>query len=270
MSRLFPEELQIGLAPDAVCGIRRKRGRIVGKHLNECADRSSRSWEPALAVLPPLMRELAAGPCRATVVLSDCFVRYVLVPWNAQLATRAEDLAYARHCFETVHGEIAADWEIRLSPGRRDEPRIASAVDRQLIAELRTIFKNERSRLVSVQPLLMAAFNRALPQLDAAPGMVLAVSSGHYAYVSYAADRVLAVRSGGFGSTAEELAAIAERESIWSGIPQRPSVTVYAADGGLTGEVPDERLTVRSLSVQVPAQWNQADVLSYSLALSAP
>ena len=89
-----------------------------------------------------------------TVVASNRLVRYVVVPRTAGVSGDAEELALARHHFTRVHGERAREWDVRYSP----ETGLASAIDRGLLDELRETLKPHR--LVSLQPYLMAAFNR--------------------------------------------------------------------------------------------------------------
>ena len=46
----------------------------------------------------------ADGKTVATVILSNHFMRYTLVPWRDELSDAEEELAYARHCFTKVYG----------------------------------------------------------------------------------------------------------------------------------------------------------------------
>ncbi|MBU1395303.1 MAG: hypothetical protein KKE84_04070, partial [Gammaproteobacteria bacterium] len=63
------------------------------------------------------------------------------------------------HFFERVHGEAAAQWALRVSPGRNGEPMLASAVDARLLDALRATFAAAGVRLDSIQPSLMAVCN---------------------------------------------------------------------------------------------------------------
>jgi hypothetical protein len=94
------------------------------------------------------------------VVLADQFVRYVLLPWNAALKSAEQWLGLARHRLGAVHGAAAADWNVRLTETAPSGPRLACALDRELLAELAARLLAANVRLVSVQPFLVAAFNR--------------------------------------------------------------------------------------------------------------
>ena len=89
-----------------------------------------------------------------TVVLSNHFVRYAIVP-RQDTATRDEELALARFHFAKIHGERAKAWEVRLSGN------LACAIDTALLSDLKQCFAGTKARLVSVQPYLMWAYNQA-------------------------------------------------------------------------------------------------------------
>ena len=121
--------------------------------------------KPLTVTLAPsaTVEDLAAKDLRGrvTVVLSNHFVRYALVPWSAELAGEAEEEAYVRHHFVRVYGDRAKAWSFRASPAPAGAARLCSAIDANLLAALRSAFAKTRAKLVSVQPSLMAVFNRA-------------------------------------------------------------------------------------------------------------
>lgn len=151
MSRLFPDRLRIGLAPSEVSLVR-ERGFLRKARLEQTVacdpDFGTHPWDGALAALQGCDRTL-----RATVVLSNHFVRYAIVPWSDALADEAEEEAYVRHHFAKVHGERARSWALRWSDN--GDSRLASAIDKALLEALRQALP----RLRSVQPYLMAAVN---------------------------------------------------------------------------------------------------------------
>ena len=120
--------------------------------------------EPAwAAAAQALGRFLATPEVRAGnlgIVLSNHFVRYLLVPWNAGVANVAEFRNYAAAAFEEVYGEAAAAWDVCISPEGSGLPRLAAAVDRALLESVRAAAGRSHLRLRSVQPYLMAAYNQ--------------------------------------------------------------------------------------------------------------
>jgi hypothetical protein len=121
--------------------------------------------EPHVVTLGPGQRveslkamDLPKG--KVSVIVSNHFVRYALVPWSGALSGVAEETAYVRHHFLRVYGERAKAWSFRASPASRGAPRLCSAIDTGFLQEIKNLFAKGKSKLVSVQPELMAIFNR--------------------------------------------------------------------------------------------------------------
>lgn len=138
MSLSWRERILIALEPQAVHALRLKNG-----------EKRSGAWPQGLT------QALAGWPsAQVSVVASNRLVRYVVVPRTAGVSGEAEELALARHHFIRVHGERSRDWDVRYSR----ETGLASAVDTGLVQALTDRLKPHR--LVSLQPYLMAAFNK--------------------------------------------------------------------------------------------------------------
>ena len=115
-------------------------------------------WRNALDALPEVLKSHRNS--QASVVLADQFVRYALLPWSASVKTSQQWLALARHRFSALHGAIAAEWEVKVTETAPHGARLACATDRALIERLASAFVAAGVNLVSVQPFLVAAFNR--------------------------------------------------------------------------------------------------------------
>ncbi|MDA8109283.1 MAG: hypothetical protein M0015_11710 [Betaproteobacteria bacterium] len=165
MLRLWRDRVLIALAPDSIAVARFARWprpRVVTALARDCDPRAgAEPWRGAAAALAEVVAGLKGSAAEASVVLSNHFVRYALVPDDANLSGGEEELAFARFCFAKIHGERSKSWEVRLAVAAPGSPRIASAVDAELIEAIRACFPaNGTPRLASVQPYLMAAFNR--------------------------------------------------------------------------------------------------------------
>ena len=149
MSRLFPDRVSITISPGEVV--------LGGKTIPCDPAYGAEPWQGAVAALAAHAFD---APSRVTVVLANPFVRYAVVPWSEGLDTPEEEDAYVRHHFAKVYGERARDWALRASEAPPGAPRLASAVDRRLIDDLKALFPaGGKARLVSVQPQLMSRFN---------------------------------------------------------------------------------------------------------------
>jgi len=142
------KKLRIGIAPDRI--------HLTGAKSVELAANDGSWTEPVAA----LGAALAGRKGEAAVVLADQFVRYALLPHNEALKTPEQWQALATHRFSALHGPRAAEWQVTVTETSPLGPRIACAVDRALITRLAEVLTAAGLHLASVQPFLVAAFNR--------------------------------------------------------------------------------------------------------------
>lgn len=169
MSLSLREELRVVLYPQQVLLLRiarefTRRGlsrRVLEQRAVTCADAAVGDfpWSAALATLRTELSGLAHSTAFATVILSDHFMRYALVPWSGELRDAEEEAALARYHFRRAYGAAAESWELRLSPDRPGSAQLASAADGTLTDAVRTSFAGAGIKLRSIQPSLMAAYN---------------------------------------------------------------------------------------------------------------
>lgn len=183
MSPLFPERRAIGLAPGEVS--------LEGEAHPCDPAAGAGSWQGALAALRSLP---LPGRCALTLVLSNHFARYALVPWSSALSSPEEEDAYVRHHFARIHGERAKAWALRWEAA--GSLRLASAIDNELLKSITSCFpRGGKARLACVQPHLVAAYNRCRSAIPAS-GAWLAVTERDRACVAlHARGRFCAVEN---------------------------------------------------------------------------
>lgn len=164
MSLLLRDRYCAVLRPDRVDLVRRLRGYKSPIDLKqsvpvEPAAAEDAPWLAPVSTLQGVIAGTAVASGDLTVVLSNHFVRYVIVPWDDKVGSTEEYQRYARIAFENVFGEAARSWMIRVSAERMGAPRLASAIDAELDTALQQV-GGSKLKLVSIQPYLMAAFNR--------------------------------------------------------------------------------------------------------------
>ena len=123
------------------------------------------AWEAAVEALAALLAEHTVRGAQLRVLLSARYSRFCLVPWSDAIGHPRELDAYARACFENLYGQSLGDWRIVLSPEPAGAARIATALPEALLQRLQALGRESRLQLRSVQPYLMAAYNRCSAQL---------------------------------------------------------------------------------------------------------
>lgn len=169
MSLLWRDQVRIGLGPDRLIFAGYRRGvhpRLVRRDIIEVPPDDASPWQAALDALPAALAAPGRGKPEVTVVLSNCFVRYVLLARNSALRTEAEWLALARHRLTSAHGQVTDGWELRITDTVRNGPLIACAVDSALLDALEAKVAEAGATLSSVQPYLVAVFNRIRPKIS--------------------------------------------------------------------------------------------------------
>jgi hypothetical protein len=228
---LSTAQVNISLSPEEITLVRVSTGR----RARELARRRLQGpgggdWRPLVAALAEALREPAWHEGRASVVLSNHFVRYVCVPWVEDLGGEAERLAYARHCFVQLYGEPVGRWAVRLSDDRYGAAQLASAIDPELLDALTIAVSGASLRLTSLQPGFMAAFNHCRDALTADPFWFVHIEPGRACLAHVVGGAWVTIRSARLGSDwATDLGVILSREQLIQDAPATDSrIYVYA------------------------------------------
>lgn len=163
MLPLWRDQLRIGIAPDRLILVRIGKGlrpKITEKQVVKCAPQSDRHWESPLDLLAKCLTEPKWQNATASVIVSNHFVRYQIVPWSPDITGELEQTAFVKHCFTKVYGETTNNWALSYCESPAGSPGIASAIDQSLLDGLKKSALQGKLRLHSVQPFLMPAFNQ--------------------------------------------------------------------------------------------------------------
>ncbi len=273
MLPLWRDRVCFALTPDALNWVRVARGvrpAVVAKNSGSCAAGANGApWQGALQLLQGVLATQAAAD--ATVILSNHFVRYALVPWSDALNGADEELAFARHCFARVYGDAAADWEVRLSDGKPGATRVASAVDRQLVEALRSAFERSGVVLRSVQPFLMNSFNRWRGEFRRRDGWFIIAERGRYCCAAIEKQQWRTVRSGKLGDGfLQELPQLFQRElSLAGGGESIREVMLHVPEEPRFASVPGSGWQVMPLVLPPCAGFSPFSDPQYAMAMSA-
>jgi len=236
LSWLKRKHLRIGLGPQRVM--------VSGGKAVELAQ--SDDWRAGIAALPDILKHHKAR--EASVVLADQFVRYALLPWSESVKTREQWLAIAKHRFSALHGAIAAHWDVKVTETSPMGPRLACAVDRELIAEIAVKFVGAGVDLVSVQPFLVAAFNRIRKTVGNGSCWIVVEEPGRLTLALIQRGAWVAIRS----RRADErwrivLPEILDRESAFLGLSEPCTRVIVCAQNGFDTQM-HERWRAHALS----------------------
>jgi len=193
-------------------------------------------WRPAVDALPEILK--AHKSREASVVLADQFVRYALLPWSDAVKSHEQWQALARHRFSALHGAAAAAWDVKVTETAPLGARLACAVDRELIEHLAGIFVSSGVHLVSVQPFLVAAFNRIRQTVGNGSCWIVVEEPGRLTLALIQRGAWLAIRSRRSDDRWRVvLPEILERESAFLGLDQACTRVIVCAQGEFDTEM---------------------------------
>ncbi|HSG30062.1 MAG TPA: hypothetical protein VLB82_00790, partial [Thermodesulfobacteriota bacterium] len=111
-----------------------------------------------------LMKE--ATDTEVTITLSNHFVRYVILPPQAEITKPVEVDAYAIFRLKEIYGERADTWRRSVSTWDPLEGAICAAIDTNLFNRLEEITRRYRIKLKSIEPYLALVFDSCKQQLN--------------------------------------------------------------------------------------------------------
>ncbi len=276
MLRLSSDRILIALAPDSLALLRASGGvrpRVSEKRTIACdPGLGAPPWQGAVATLQKLAEETRDANAQVTVVLSNHFARFILVPWSEGLGNAEEQTAFVRYCFAKVHGERSKDWDLRLSPTPTGSTRIASAVDSSLVQAVRAAFPAAaRAKLVSVQPYLMSAFNRWRKDIKGERAWFLLVEPQRACLARLEGGRWSAVRNarGNFDEPRQWAGLLDRERHRVGGDEASEGVYVHAPRNGRALSVEGEGWTFKSLALAPAEGLTPAESEPFAMALCA-
>ena len=209
-------------------------------------------WRGALGALPEVLK--AHRGSEASVVLADQFARYALLQHNDAVRTNEQWLALARHRFGALHGAVAADWEVKVTQTAPLGARLACAVDRELIEQLAGVFVACSIKLISVQPFLVAAFNRIRKTVGNGSCWIVVEEPGRLTLALLQRGAWVAIRSRRSDDRWRMvLPEILERESAFLGLDEPCTRVIVCAQGEFDPEMHDawraQKLSYRDLAL---------------------
>jgi hypothetical protein len=246
VSLSWRERVTITLLPQQVTLQRFTRGlrpTIKDCKALACAQaENATSWQPAVEALREALAHPNVESADATVVLSNHFVRYLLLPWNPDIVTAQEEFAFARTRFQQVFGDAAQKWVLKLSHSGPGIATVASAIERPLLESVAAAIAGSPLRLRSVQPRLMTVCNarRRMPSGDA---WIVMAEPGRLLLGSLRQGEWQSLRGRSMNGHAVDLKEIIEQECLLLGVePDNEKVYLH--------RIGDSTLEMQGLKVE--------------------
>jgi len=126
-------------------------------------------WQNVLEALRSALGELSVRRGDASVVVSNHYVRFALVPDANKLRNHTERLVAARHTLQAVYGETAGRWRVVLDGASRKGAAIAAGIEADLIDAVVAALTAANLRTRTVQPLFATAANASRRALGKGP-----------------------------------------------------------------------------------------------------
>ena len=253
MSLSWRERTRIALSPREVALVRFGRGwglRVIERRSIACPEVTGQEiWAGAVEGLRALLAQPGLVKGDATLILSSHFVRYMVLPWSAELVTEAEEREFARNRFVQIFGQAASDWTIVVSAAPAGAARLCAAVDQALIGAVRGAIAASALRLVSVQPALMVQFNEWRQRIGTDGWLVIA-EQGRLLVAWVCRGQWRSVRARPLNAAAIPLAQVLEQEQLLLAAGSGEQKVFLAKTGYVTVET--EGLRVERLALRAP------------------
>ncbi|HTN94275.1 MAG TPA: hypothetical protein VMJ33_06835 [Gallionella sp.] len=271
MLRLLRDRVCIALCPDRLIAVHYRPGlrpRIVDKTVQHTYSSPETGWQATLTLLKATLNNPAWKDADATLILSNHFVHFLLLPWNDVALTEEEKLSLLQLRFAEVYGEASATWELRLNEGSFGSPSLASAVDQGLLEQLKNIFDESTLRLKSIQPNLMAAFNRCYRKLGKDPAWLVVAEQGVFCVGLLREGEWQSIRLRRIeGEWFDEAMLVLEREMLLAEEQyERSKVYLYAPEMPVTAPIKRGALEILPLQPELPPVLSSGEMSIYAIA----
>lgn len=213
--------LRVVLCPDKVHVLGRTKGRHSAISLQVtlpcCSADHSVPWQAALQTFGYWLKENPQPRARACFILSNRFVRYALVPWANEVNSSQEELALAQAVLADIYGELIDGWYIATADTGYQQPKLAAAIDSELLKSLSLLCDVSSLSLNSIRPWLTVAYSHFLPQLEAASGLFAVEEANQLVTLCFQDKTLTGVRKDVI-SEVNQLPDCVQREKTYSGL----------------------------------------------------
>jgi hypothetical protein len=238
VSPSWRDRIGISLAPGQVGLVRFSRGlkpELAQSEVAAEAEAEDASGGTAIRLLAKLLAGEGMSRADVSMTLSNHFVRYAVLPWS-EVVSDEDWQALAQHQFRTIYGDAALEWATTVAWQGAERPVVACAMPKALLDRIDATVRAAGSRLRSVSPYFVAAFNFCRGRLPEDAFCFGVVEAGRFTFggieqgtwSSMASRRVS-------GDTAPRLAQMLEQEVLGGdGVAARGRAFVFSPEEELS------------------------------------
>jgi hypothetical protein len=114
------------------------------------------------ATLSEVLAPLAGQRWHVVVVLSNQYARWLVLPWQAEIRSQADQAAYYQHGLQQAFASDGQDWQIQAQPGGYGQPTLLNALPLALMQQLQTVLAAHRLPPGIITPAWTLTANHAL------------------------------------------------------------------------------------------------------------
>lgn len=231
MSLLPRKEISVALCPDKVVVVawtKWLRRRVVSQAILPATPSHASDWLPALKILTEWLADNELGKADVTILLSNCFVRFAMLPFSDDVSNRVERLTIAGLLFESIYGEAAKQWKLALDDEEYGEPSLVAAMDAALWDALNQVGLSGRLRKISVRPYAASVVNAFRNQILSDNCLLTVIEHGQAIFFKIKGNKAVGVLKANLKlNTAQEISSLLQRELLISGLSESGDARVY-------------------------------------------
>lgn len=165
MLPLWRDQVLVVLAPTHLSMVRLRglfgKRKVIAKHSQvlTISKAGQTTWQPVLEALSIRLNDVVWQKANLKIVIANSLVRYAVLPWSEATLNADEERRYVKFKMDEVFGVDGKNWDISLTTNSYGNPRVACAVDFDLLNQLRQLALKSHLNIQSVQPHLVAALN---------------------------------------------------------------------------------------------------------------
>lgn len=116
-------------------------------------------WQPVIDALHMCLQGPLWHKANVRITVANSLVRYALLPWSETLLSAEEEKKFVKFKMDEVFGVSDKSFETSLAANSFGNPRLASAIETDLLNNLQQLAITSNLKIQSIQPQLVSALN---------------------------------------------------------------------------------------------------------------